>query len=104
MRHNFLAITLLAMQAVTFDASASVCAAGNQTSTLLEATPTSAFIANGNGTLTHSLTGLMWKQCAQGQSGASCTGNATTMNWRAALAASVADATGGYNDWRLPNS
>jgi len=105
MRSNLFAFTaFLAMQAAAFEAGATACTAGNQTSTLLETTPTSAFTANGNGTLTHGLTGLTWKQCAQGQSGANCTGNATTMNWRTALASAVADTTAGFADWRLPNS
>ncbi|MEO8135601.1 MAG: DUF1566 domain-containing protein, partial [Betaproteobacteria bacterium] len=94
---------IIAMQAVAFDAGAQ-CAAGNPNANTTESTPTSAFTINGNGTVTHNLTGLMWKQCAQGQSGAQCAaGGALLAQWSAALASAVTDATAGYTDWRLPN-
>jgi uncharacterized protein DUF1566 len=81
-----------------------VCAAPNPVASIAVTTPTSAFTDNGDGTVTHALTGLMWKKCAQGLSGAQCTtGAGTTMSWQAALAAAVADTTGGHADWRLPN-
>ena len=66
-----------------------------------------AFTDNGNGTVTDTVTGLMWDRCSQGQSGAACaTGTASTMTWPAALTAAVTANTAnykGYNDWRLPN-
>ena len=69
--------------------------------------PAGNFSANGDGTVTDSVTGLMWDQCSQGQSGAACaTGSATSMGWTAALMAAVtANAANykGHNDWRLPN-
>jgi len=80
------------------------CAAAHPVATIPLSTPTSAFTDNGDGTVTHALTQLMWKKCPQGLSGANCaTGTATTMTWGAALAAAVADSTAGYTDWRLPN-
>lgn len=80
------------------------CTAANPNANVIETTPTSAFTDNLNGTVTHALTGLMWKQCAQGQSGASCgIGSASTLNWSDALKAAAADRTAGYTDWRLPN-
>jgi len=72
-------------------------------------TPTADFIDNGDGTVTHTKTGLMWKQCSEGLSGAACaTGTAITYTWQAALqAAQTLNTTGGgfatYTDWRLPN-
>jgi hypothetical protein len=49
-------------------------------------------------------TGLMWKQCSQGQAGAGCaTGSATTMTWSSALTAANNDTWAGFTDWRLPN-
>ena len=87
------------------------CAAGNANATnVVESTPTSAFTVNSAaGTVTHSLTGLTWKQCSLGQTGASCTGSgsapnygATLMRWSNALVAAAADATDG-GGWRLPN-
>jgi hypothetical protein len=96
---------LVPLLATAFDAGAAACTAANPNASVIEYTPTSAFTDNGNGTVTHNLTGLMWKQCAQGLSGAGCaTGTATPMTWSAALKASVTDATAGYNDWRPPNT
>ena len=68
--------------------------------------PGPSFTDNGNGTVTDNATGLMWDQCAWGQSGNDCTGNASTHNWQAALGVpATANASNhrGYNDWRLPN-
>ncbi|KAB2898864.1 MAG: DUF1566 domain-containing protein, partial [Dokdonella sp.] len=48
-------------------------------------------------------TGLEWKQCSEGQTGASCTGTASGMNWSAALGAAQAATWAGHTDWRLPN-
>ena len=84
------------------------CAAANpNTSSVTESTPTSDFTINGNGTVTHAKTGLMWKQCEEGLSGATCaTGPATTMTWANALAAANTANTAayaGFTDWRLPN-
>jgi hypothetical protein len=94
---------LLAMLVTAFETGA-VCPAGNPNASLIESTPTAAFTNHGNGTITHNLTGLMWKQCAQGLSGVGCaTGAVAAMTWSAALAVAVTDTTAGYTDWRLPN-
>ncbi|CAK0772380.1 exported hypothetical protein [Gammaproteobacteria bacterium] len=66
-------------------------------------TPSGDFTVNGNGTVTHTKTGLMWKQCAEGQSGASCAGSAGLYNWSQALQLAESHSFAGYNDWRLPN-
>lgn len=75
--------------------------------TITASTPTSDFVDHGNGTVTHTKTGLMWKRCAEGlTSGASCTGTATTYTWQGALnQAKAVNAVGyaGFNDWRVPN-
>ncbi len=72
-----------------------------------ETTPSSDFIDNQDGTVTHKTTGLMWKKCSEGLEGADClTGSAAKKNWKEALEAAdtVNSATfAGYNDWRLPN-
>lgn len=58
--------------------------------------------------VTDTVTGLMWKRCPEGRSGAVCaTGSITIMSWSNALNAADAANTAshaGYNDWRLPNS
>jgi len=71
-------------------------------------TPTADFVDHGNGTVTHTKTGLMWKQCPEGLSGAGCaTGTAATYTWQGALqAAESLNAAGGFagfTDWRVPN-
>jgi hypothetical protein len=85
------------------------CTAGHPNANVIESTPLSDFTDYLNGTVTHAKTGLMWKQCAEGQTwsnGVTCTGTATTANWADALkAANTANtaAFAGYTDWRLPN-
>ena len=64
------------------------------------------FTDNGDGTVTDTVTGLNWDQCSLGQSGATCTGTASTLNWPAALVTAVTANAANYkgrNDWRLPN-
>lgn len=65
-------------------------------------TPTTDFTDNFDGTVTHKITGLTWKRCAEGQSwtGSSCSGTATTYTWAQATALTSAFAS--YSDWRLP--
>jgi len=105
MPRHFSTQAALALISLAFGAPAqAACTAGNPNANVIESTPTSTFTDNGNGTVTHALTGLMWKQCAQGQSGAACvTGAATTMTWSAALTAAKNENFAGHSDWRLPN-
>ena len=66
--------------------------------------PNIVYTDHGNGTVTDTRTGLMWKQCAEGLSGASCqTGSAQTFTWANALAHAEASSFANYSDWRLPN-
>ena len=72
-------------------------------------TPDVRFTA-GADTVTDLATGLVWKRCAEGLSGAACaTGTIITGTWAEALArvatVNAASATlgAGSNDWRLPN-
>ncbi|MCP4237204.1 MAG: DUF1566 domain-containing protein, partial [Aestuariibacter sp.] len=71
-------------------------------------TPDSQLQDNGDGTVTDNKTGLMWKQCSEGLSGADCaTGAATTHQWNQALqipeTLNPGGGFAGYSDWRLPN-
>lgn len=52
------------------------------------------FVANGNGTITDSATGLMWQQADDG----------TTRNWENALSYCENLTLASYSDWRLPNA
>jgi hypothetical protein len=65
--------------------------------------PTSDYIDNGNGTVTHTSTNLTWKRCAEGQTwtGSTCTGEARAYTYEQAKALSgttFAD----ESDWRVP--
>ncbi len=68
-------------------------------------TPTSDFTPNGDGTATHAKTGLTWMRCSLGQtwSGATCTGNAATHNWKSAMDTAQSTVFAGFSDWRIPN-
>lgn len=74
-------------------------------------TPTEQFINHGDGTVTDTKTGLMWKVCNEGESWDStsktCIGTYLTYTWQGALsqAKNLNNSNGfsGYKDWRLPN-
>ncbi len=70
----------------------------------ISATPTSDFVDHGDGTVTHTPTGLMWKQCNEGLSGPGCAaGTVTKLHWDTALIAARNSNFAGYGDWRLPS-
>ena len=66
-------------------------------------TPTSDFINNGDGTVTHKTTGLTWMRCVMGQTwtGSTCSGAASTYTYDQAVA--LKSNFAGHGDWRLPN-
>ncbi len=69
--------------------------------------PTDRFTINGDGTATDDQTGLMWMRCSLGlvwdSENATCTGTATTHDWKAALSAAESYTFASNSDWRLPN-
>ncbi|MFA7607551.1 MAG: IPTL-CTERM sorting domain-containing protein, partial [Rhodocyclaceae bacterium] len=66
--------------------------------------PDSIYTNNNDGTVTDTRTGLMWKQCVEGLSGADCAdGSAASYNWAGALTHAESHEFAGYTDWRLPN-
>lgn len=71
------------------------------------ATPDADLIDNGDATITHTKTGLTWKQCSEGYGGAFCgTGGIGGKTWADAQAAATAANNAnfaGHNDWRVPN-
>jgi hypothetical protein len=69
-------------------------------------TPTSQFVIDAaKGTVLDKKTGLMWKRCAEGQSGANCaTGIYSSYTWKSALTRAVDSTHASYQDWHLPNS
>jgi hypothetical protein len=81
----------------------------NQNTAVPATTPTADFVLHGDGTVTHTRTGLMWMRCSLGQelTSSGCSGSASRYTWRNALnAAQDVNHTGGFaghTDWRLPN-
>lgn len=74
------------------------------------APPATRYTAHGDGSLSDHQTGLMWRVCSEGLTGATCaTGAAQSYTWQAALqrvGTVNADPAGlglGHADWRLPN-
>ncbi len=66
--------------------------------------PTTDFSVNGDSTVVHIVTGLMWKRCTEGLSGSTCdSGAATHLKWSDALSLARNSNFAGYTDWRLPN-
>jgi hypothetical protein len=76
---------------------------------MISSTPTDQFTDNGDGTVTDTATGLMWKRCLEGYtySGGVCTlTTVTTVNWdgeEGALSLVNSPNFAGHTDWRLPN-
>ena len=75
---------------------------------IIASTATADFTINGDGTVTHKKTGLMWKRCSEGLSGNDCAiGTITRHSWQEALQlVKTINSNGGfagYTDWRLPN-
>ena len=108
---SLLALVMLSSAPGTPALATVTCSAGNPSASTIVTTPSADFTVNVDGTVTHAKTGLMWKTCAEGLSGAACaTGTAATMTWASALSAAVAAnaANAGlgfanHTDWRLPN-
>ncbi len=69
---------------------------------LFAARPTADYVDNGDGTVTHTPTHLMWKRCAEGQdwTGSACSGSVNTYTDDQATA--ITSSFAGHNDWRVP--
>lgn len=68
--------------------------------------PDSEFEVHGDGTATHTPTGLMWSVCLVGQThmfGGACDGTPFEKTWEDAHFLASSETPGGYSDWRLPN-
>ena len=67
--------------------------------------PDEVYIDHGDGTVTDTRTGLMWRQCSEGQNGANCEIGSVQMisSWADALRLAEASSFAGRSDWRLPN-
>jgi len=98
-------IKIIATLACLLGVATGLQAAATCNASIAASTPSAEFTDNGNGTVTHNRTGLMWKRCAEGQtwSAGTCSGSANSATWASALQSAVSATTGGYRDWRLPN-
>ena len=66
--------------------------------------PDSRYQVHGDGTVTDTVTGLMWMQCSLGQDpAADCNGSASYYDWEQALEEADGYTFANYSDWRLPN-
>ena len=67
--------------------------------------PNAVYQDHGNGTVTDTRTGLMWKQCSEGQSWSpgACSGTPSSFTWSQALAPAEAATFADHADWRVPN-
>ena len=99
-----------AFMALCLGVSAATTAVAACNADIVSTRPDGRYIDHGDGTVTDTVTGLMWKQCSEGLSSvnAPCdTGYLSTFTWRMALdhadAVNRAGGFAGYTDWRLPN-
>jgi len=66
--------------------------------------PDPRFVTHGNGAVTDTKTGLMWKRCAQAKSAVDCSvGTANAYGEPDALNVAKAEVFAGFDDWRIPN-
>ena len=60
------------------------------------------YIDHGDGTVTDTKTGLMWKKCSEGQYGNNCQGKPEIYTWNDAMQKFKRISFAGYNNWRMP--
>lgn len=76
-------------------------------SSISASAPANRFSINADETVADQQSGIMWKQCSEGQSEGGCAGDATAFTWKAALdyvqRFNQRGGYAGYRDWRLPN-
>ena len=66
--------------------------------------PDERYQVHGDGTVTDTVTDLMWMQCSLGQeSNDDCSGSTSTYTWEQALEAAENQVFANHSDWRLPN-
>jgi len=67
-------------------------------------TPINRFTENGDGTVTDTVTKLIWKRCSEGLGGESCEkGEPMIFTWQEAQKTAVESRFTGKSDWRLPD-
>jgi Protein of unknown function (DUF1566) len=97
--HRLLTVAALYLLTGLSGAHALTCS----NATLPPSHPDSGYTVHNDGTVSDTHSGLMWKRCAEGQDGSTCSGNASSHSWSEALSLAANSAFAGYRDWRLPN-
>ena len=93
-------ICLLALLAISFSLSADQVI----NTSIANEWPNERYEVHGDGTVTDTVTGLMWLQCSLGQDpNDNCSGFYSTHDWQEALETAESYSLGAYSDWRLPN-
>ena len=94
---NLRSLLFLSLLSAAAPLAAQTCPAGNPM-TAPDSRYTMSEPVAGEVVVTDTETGLIWKQCREGQSGAGCaTGSATTMDWSAALTAANGSSFAGFD-------
>ncbi|MBU3022059.1 DUF1566 domain-containing protein [Aestuariibacter sp. A3R04] len=85
---------------VSFSALAQTCISEG-----IETAADSEFVDQGDGSVLHVATDLVWQRCALGQTwdGTSCSGTAVKYNWQEALLKAQEEDSTVLLGWRLPN-
>ncbi|EKF9736679.1 DUF1566 domain-containing protein [Vibrio cholerae] len=99
-----LLLSLLALLTSNFTNASTLCD-GTENYAISSTTPTTDFIDNGDGTVFHKTTGLIWQRCSLGQiwDVNQCTGKPTDYPWVEVLQQAELNTFTGVNDWRVPN-
>ncbi|HDZ9221483.1 TPA: DUF1566 domain-containing protein [Vibrio cholerae] len=104
---SMLFLVSLFANSIVLPVMASVACAGHENVYIESTTPDKDFLDNGDGTITHKSSGLMWQRCAVGEiwDGSICTNGirAGVFSWKDALGVAKQNEFAGYTDWRLPN-
>lgn len=83
--------------------STSAASAPSTSSSATSSSTSGQYVINGDGTVTDTKTSLMWKQCSEGQSGDSCSGDASQYKWDDAMSKFGSGVSfAGHSDWRIP--
>jgi len=97
---TILALPVLALAAAAHSDAAQTC----HSYWPKPSTPINRFTENGDGTVTDSVTKLIWKRCSEGLAGESCEkGEPVIFTWLEAQKAAAESRFTGKSDWRLPD-
>lgn len=95
---------MVALAVFAAPAAANTCT-GSENPAIVWTTPLDRFVDNGDGTVSDTITSLMWLRCPLGQAwnDGVCDGDADLHDWQTALQAADGFTFAGFADWRVPN-